>query len=314
MAGPPVVQILDLDGSVTTQSALLRRYAPQIVPVRSWGPAIRLACGWRRFARFIGALQAFRPTRTDTVVIILLGSGDFHHVSLELLQSVRGPLNLLVLDLHPDWMRGVPLLHCGTWLCHAARLPHVGRIFHVGGDVDFDNGYRWLAPWPLLESGKLIVFPALRRFCRGRWRSVPHEPLRAAPDAPVTRERIAALLAPFRDELSRRPLYVSIDKDVLCAAEAAVNWDSGHLTLPEVAAVLEVFLEYAGGRLAGADIGGDWSPVITQGALRALLDRLEHPRLSVDAAAATRRNEHVNLALLECLGAIPAAGRPDTLG
>ena len=57
------------------------------------------------------------------------------------------PFNLLVLDKHPDWMRGIPFLHCGTWLHHALQLPTLNRVIHCGGDLDFDNAYRWLAPW-----------------------------------------------------------------------------------------------------------------------------------------------------------------------
>src|SRR5205823_6657374 len=113
--------------------------------------------------------------------ITFCGSGDFHHVSLALVRRLAGPFNLLVVDNHPDWMRGIPLLHCGTWLYHAARLPQLRRVFHAGGDVDFDNYYRWLAPWPLLRADKVRVFPARRPFRRGPWARVANEPLRADP-------------------------------------------------------------------------------------------------------------------------------------
>jgi len=65
------------------------------------------------------------------------GSGDFHHVSLALLRRLREPFNLLVLDNHPDWMRGVPFLHCGTWLRHASLLPMGAAHLPLGGEVDF---------------------------------------------------------------------------------------------------------------------------------------------------------------------------------
>src|SRR5207249_572705 len=131
------------------------------------------------------------PEASDEPAVTLVGSGDFHHVSLALLRRLPGPFNLLVLDNHPDWMRRVPFLHCGTWVYHAARLPQVQNVFHVGGDVDFDNGYRWLAPWHLLRSGKIRVLPGVRRFA---WRSVPQETVRPAPHVPVTARRVAELL------------------------------------------------------------------------------------------------------------------------
>src|SRR5581483_4494910 len=100
--------------------------------------------------------------------------GDFHHVSLALVRRIMTPFNLLVLDKHPDWMRGIPFLHCGTWLRHALRLPGLQRVFHCGGETDFDNGYRWLAPWPEIRAGRVVAFPARRRF---RWGGLATRPL-----------------------------------------------------------------------------------------------------------------------------------------
>lgn len=293
-------RILDLDGSILHQRGVAVR--GRVVPLRDWGPPVRLACGFGRFRQLEQTLaQRLGSEQDATPALTLFGSGDFHHVSLALVRRLTTPVNLLVFDKHPDWMRGVPLLHCGTWLYHAARLPHVERVFHVGGELDFDNGYRWLAPWPLLRSGKIVVLPALRRFQRGGWASIRHEPLRAEPDQPADLRRVETLLRPYRDELARRPLYVSFDKDVLTAADAAVNWDSGLLRLTEAVDVLDGFLRLAGGRLAGADLLGDWSPVMVRGGLRRLLHWSEHPRLVVDADDAAARNEQANLTLMTSL-------------
>ena len=163
------VRILNLDGALTAQETLVRGL--QVVDgARAWGPRIRLGCGFGHFRRFEHALSEQLGGDTDAEPhLTFYGSGDFHHVSLALLRRLREPFNLLVLDNHPDWMRGVPFLHCGTWLRHASRLPLVRRVFHVGGDVDFDNAYRWLAPWRQLCDGRITVFPAFRRFRRGAW-------------------------------------------------------------------------------------------------------------------------------------------------
>jgi len=292
-------RIVDLDGSLLGQHEVLKSWRPEVVPLGDWGPRIRLACSFGRFRRFERALAA--SEEPDAPTLTFYGSGDFHHVSLALVRRLRQPCNLLVLDKHPDWMRGLPFLHCGTWLYHAARLPHVGRVFHVGGELDFDNAYRWMAPWPLLRSGRITVFPALRRFRRGTWRWVPHTSLRESPGMPATAERLALLLRPFADDLARWPLYVSLDKDVLVQEDAVVNWDSGHLRLAEAQAVLAAFLAAAQHRLAGMDIVGDWSPVAVQGWFRWLFHATEHPPLAVEPAAATRCNERTNLALLGTL-------------
>jgi hypothetical protein len=306
------VRILDLDGSVTAQRGLLRS-GPTVCAAGEWGPRLRLACRFGRFRQFQHTLAELFGTEADTrPFLTLYGSGDFHHVTLALLQRLTSPFNLLVLDNHPDWMRGVPLLHCGTWLAHALRLPLLRTVFHLGGDVDFDNAYRWLAPWSALRSGKIRVFPAVRRFRRGGWASIPHDPLRPHPEPRLTRQRLSALLAPHRPELARWPLYISLDKDVLGPTEAVVNWDSGHLELSEVALILDAFESACGGNLAGMDVVGDWSPVRVRGWLRRLLHLTEHPALTIDPATARRRNERTNLALFAARAvlapACPAAG------
>jgi hypothetical protein len=112
---------------------------------------------------------------------------------------------------------------------------------------------------------------------------------------------VAELLEPYRGELAALPLYVSLDKDVLGADEAVVNWDSGRLVRGEVLHVLRGFLDASGGA-AGLDVVGDWSPVRVAGPFRRALHHTEHVPLAVNADEATRVNEALNLALLEGLG------------
>src|SRR5262249_47878792 len=152
-----------------------------------------------------------------------------------------------------------------------------GKVFHVGGAVDFDNAFRWMAPWDLLRAGKIKVVPSRRPFRRGRWAGGPNEALRARPDVPAAPERIEEMLQPLRPELASRPLYVSVDKDVMVAQDAVVNWDSGHLGLAEVTTILEIVLGWTRGRLIAADLVGDWSPVRVRGCLRRFLHLTEHP-------------------------------------
>ena len=223
------------------------------------------------------------------------------------LRRLTGPFNLLVIDNHPDWMRGIPFLHCGTWLYHAAQLPGVQRIFHLGGEVDFDNSYRWLAPWPMIRSGKIVVGPPRHRFRGRRWDRVPHRPLRRPDEKSATRASLSDWLSPYRVELAERPLYISLDKDVLTASEAVVNWDSGQLTMPEVLAILQTFTHAAGGKWMGMDVVGDWSPIHLHGLPRRILHWTEHPALRVDPDEAARRNEALNLRLFDCLSSVPLA-------
>jgi hypothetical protein len=296
------VQILDLDGSVVEQNTLRSRFQPTLIAAQDWGPRIRLACRFRRFRHFETELERrFAGTRQTGAAVTFYGSGDFHHVSLALLRRIKTPVNLLVIDNHPDWMRGVPFLHCGTWVNHAARLPQVQRIFHVGGDVDFDNSYRWLAPWRFLKEGKIIVLPGIRSFERGAWSLIPNKPVRPAADQPATASRLQELLWLVRADLARYPLYISLDKDVMQASEAVVNWDSGRLTLAEIRLLLHAFLEKARGNLIGMDIVGDWSRVTIRGWLGRVFHWTMHPPLPINAEQAALRNEQTNLALLDTI-------------
>jgi hypothetical protein len=293
------VRILDLDGGIRAQQDFTNRCNPHAIPLLEWGPPIRLACSFSAFRRFERACHELLAKGSDDPSITLYGSGDFHHVTLALLRGLREPFNLLVLDKHPDWMRGVPVLHCGTWLYHALQLPNLQRVFHLGGELDFDNWFRWLAPWRQLREGKIAVYPAVRRFVRGRWRQVPNEPLRELPQSRLNEQRLDALLGDARADLASYPLYISLDKDVMQARDAVVNWDSGLLESSEVQTILAWYLAACGGKLAGMDILGDWSPVRVEGLLRRGLHLTEHPALPVDPAEATRRNAEVNCTLLE---------------
>ena len=301
----PRIRVLDLDGSLAPQADLFTRSGAEWLPAQAWGPALRLACDFGTFRRFGRWLDA-SPTMGRPGVT-LYGSGDFHHVTLALLERIAGPFNLLILDGHPDWMRGIPFLHCGTWLHHALRLPGLRRVFHCGGERDFDNGYRSLAPWPAIRDGRVVVFPARRRFDRGRWSRLPVRPLLVEGMAPD--EILRDALAPFHHELASVPLYVSIDKDVLVSDDAAVNWESGLLRLDQAAAVVEAFVASADGRLAGADLLGDWSPVRLGHPLNRLCHRLDHPSPAHDEPEAAVRNCRANAALLRAL--LPARRHAD---
>lgn len=298
------LRILNLDGGLTVQPSL-KRQRPEVVPCEGWGPRIRMGCSFGRFRRFEASLACrLGGPKDSTPPLTFVGSGDFHHVSLALVRRLREPFNLLLVDNHPDWMRGIPILHCGTWLWHACRLANVRRIYHVGGDVDFDNGYRRLAPWAALKRGRITVFPAVRSYRAGRWPSVRTSPLRKAGQGRLSPGRLEELLEPHRDDLARWPLYVSLDKDVMGTPDAVVNWDSGHLGLAEVRDVLAAFVRASGRRMAGMDVVGDWSCVRVKGWLRRLLHYSEHPLGEVAPHEALTVNDRTNQVLLDTLASL----------
>jgi hypothetical protein len=297
------IQILDLDGALMPQAGLVAEAIS--VDARCWGPSLRLACRFATFRRFRRWLDRQLPPAGPALT--LWGSGDFHHVTLAFLERLPGPFNLMVLDQHPDWMRGIPFLHCGTWLRHALRLPNLRRVFHVGGERDFDNGYQPLAPWTELREGKVVVFPARRRFERGRWSRLTVHPLLGAGGTPG--QVVRDVLGRFRDDLACAPLYISIDKDVLVGTDAVVNWESGLLERAQAVEVVATFVAAAEGRLAGADLLGDWSAVRLGGWINRACDWLDHPSPSPDPNEAATVNHQANAAFLEVLAPILSAPR-----
>jgi hypothetical protein len=148
------------------------------------------------------------------------------------------------------------------------------------------------------------VFPAIRHYRSRQWHGVSHEPLRLPGEERLSPERLEELLQPHQKALAQRPLYVSLDKDVMGTADAVVNWDSGHLRLSEVRDVLSAFVRAAGGNLAGMDVVGDWSPVTVRGWFRRWLHYTEHPLLRVAPHEALTINDHTNQMLLDTLGSL----------
>ncbi len=307
------IRVIDLDGGVAGRQEFLDGHAAQVVSMQDWGPSIRLCCSFSAFRRFERACAERCAPETRAPAISFCGSGDFHHVTLALLRRLRVPFNLLIVDKHPDWSRGAPVVHCGTWLAHALRLPSLRRVFHLGADLDLDNWLYWCAPRRPLREGKIRVAPAVRRLTRGAWRSVDCEPLRPEPDRPMSTERLESLCGGFKDDLARVPLYISIDKDVMRPSDAPVNWDSGRLELAEVQRILTSLIGAAGGRMLGIDVVGDWSPPRTRGMLRSLLNVTERAKLRVDPEHAASVNSRTNRALIETVQramsrSIPPAG------
>ena len=291
------LQVLNLDGSLLEQEQLLETCRPDVIDFADWGPRLRMACSFRQFRRFERLLDRMLPADPEPA-LTFLGSGDFHHVSLGLVRRIQEPFVLLMLDNHPDWMAGIPFLHCGTWVHHALHLPYLDQIIHLGGGTDFDNGFRWLAPRRAILDGRITIVPGARAFRGGFWNQVPHQPLRSDPQNRLTEAELDDWTSTLAPRLEGKAVYVTFDKDVLCPADAVINWDSGVLRLVEVLDLLARLFEKSQARLVGMDVIGDWSPVRVEGLLRRSMHWLEHPTDSVSPDHARRINEDANV----CIG------------
>ncbi len=247
---PPVV--LDVDGSVGALPGEIR-----LPLAAAWQERMRFGCGMGTMQAFRQALDAAMPA-VPAHGTVFLGSGDFHHLSWPLIErciAAHGftqarPLQVVVLDNHPDNMRFPFGVHCGSWVRRVAMLPQVAHV-HVAGITsgDIGVGHAWenyLAP---LRAGRLTYWSSGVDTGWARWLGIADR-FRAFPDAD-------ALVAELTQMLARQqaPTYFSIDKDVFSRRVVQTNWDQGTLEARHAAAVIAGLR----GRIVGSDVTGDVS-------------------------------------------------------
>lgn len=249
--------VLDFDNSVQTLNDEIR------FDLKSWQEQIRFGCSKQAFKAFTRDILLPKLDRCEnhSKEIIFLGSGDFHHLSLPLIerqsqiqsqqtQNDLASLQLIILDNHPDNMRYLFGIHCGSWVSFAAKLPYISHIHVVGitsSDIAFSHLYEnRLAP---LYSGKITYW------CKGietKW--VDRIGLKKAYR---TFGSLEDLIATFIEEQKDQhdPIYLSIDKDVLSENVIQTNWDQGDLSKTDFFDLLTALKP----RILSADVTGDIS-------------------------------------------------------
>lgn len=292
------VRVIDLDG-VAEQPALAERLDAGRairVPARDLAPRLRL---WARREAMDELASRLEPSSeaAGEPTVTFVGSGDFHNLAPLLLRDVEGPLVVVHVDNHPDWVHAAPRFHCGAWVNRALELPHVLKVITVGPtSADLDS--------PDLKGG------AFGHLARGRiemfaWQRKPSRIVRRLPDGPghsVQRGRVAWRCVGgedwgrFVEELAGRVpeaarVWLSIDKDALRPEDAATNWDQGRMPLSALEALIMGLAAHR--RIAGADICGDWSSPVYDTVLKSLEARLDQPAappgdLSVNARTNAR--------------------------
>jgi len=247
---PPVV--LDVDGSVGALPGEIR-----LPLAAAWQERMRFGCGMGTMQAFRQALDAAMPA-VPAHGTVFLGSGDFHHLSWPLIErciAAHGftqarPLQVVVLDNHPDNMRFPFGVHCGSWVRRVAMLPQVAHV-HVAGITsgDIGVGHAWenyLAP---LRAGRLTYWSSGVDTGWARWLGIADR-FRAFPDADALVAELTRMLA-----RQQAPTYFSIDKDVFSRRVVQTNWDQGTLEARHAAAVIAGLR----GRIVGSDVTGDVS-------------------------------------------------------
>lgn len=317
MGSKPTARILDLDGSVTSQSRLVSRLSGslEVVHLRELGPAVRYLPTDKSARELDETVTALEPRW-----LAFLGSGDFHHAAAAVLKGIEEPFSLVVIDQHSDWMKNSPC-PCGAWLREALKLPNLERVVSLGvGDRSIAGWLISHAPFREILSGRVELYPlecklskhlgrhgasetpATEGMSRGLrcaklrkglfattiyWRTIQDEGWEA-----IVREAV--------DGLPGDRVYLSIDKDCLAADYAFTNWGNGGITLDQLLFAVGLIRERK--ELIGVDISGEWSQIEVANSLLQKMAVKTHPISPAPTPEELARNEDTNLALLDALG------------
>lgn len=235
--------VLDFDNSVGVLENADR------IQLSEWQEAIRFGCSLRKLEALEQMLDNKLPREHGTV---LLGSGDYHHLSYLLLKKLAklGPFQLVVFDNHPDNMRYPFGIHCGSWVRWAARLPFISHIHVVGiTSSDISGAHLWENHlWPMYQ--KRLTYWCMDVDTRWAHRLGLAHAFQVCADPDELLERFSVHV-----RQSKQAAYISIDKDVLSDEVAHTNWDQGLLLDTHILDAIDLFK----GRIVGSDINGEVS-------------------------------------------------------
>lgn len=159
-----------------------------------------------------------------------IDSGNYHYMTRLWLEKLQIPFRLLVFDNHTDMQPPAfgGLLSCGGWIAASLEeLPLLQEVVLVGPD---EEAYTQVEP----DLQQKVLF--------------------------LSREKLSTMTAEekvgFFNNLSEDlPLYVSVDKDVLCKGDASTTWSQGDMHLSELMSFLELVLERQ--NILGMDVCGE---------------------------------------------------------
>lgn len=162
--------------------------------------------------------------------IHFIDSGNYHYMTRLWLEKQQVPFRLLVFDNHTDMQPPAfgGLLSCGGWIAASLEeLPLLQEVILVGPD---EEAYTQVEP----DLQQKVLF--------------------------LSREKLSTMTAEekegFFNNLSEDlPLYVSVDKDVLCKGDASTTWSQGDMHLSELMSFLELILERQ--NILGMDVCGE---------------------------------------------------------
>lgn len=174
----------------------------------------------------------------ETDGIHFIDSGNYHYMSRIWLEKLCVPFRLVVFDNHTDMQPPAfgGLLSCGGWVAASLEeLPLLKEVVLVGPDQE------------AFDQTDTVLQEKVRFLSRERLREMTME------------EKVL-----FFEELSvDLPVYLSLDKDVLCAEDASTTWSQGDMTLEELGQFVAILLEKQD--ILGMDVCGECDPDACEG-------------------------------------------------
>ena len=157
----------------------------------------------------------------DARGIHFIDNGNYHYMSAIMLEQIKEPFTLVVLDHHPDMQAPMfgDILSCGGWVLDVIEKNPFVRDSHV---IGADTG---LVAKLDEETRNRAIFE--------------NEPQERG-------------IGGISEEL---PVYLSIDKDVLRRDELVTNWDQGEMTREELFSFVSELLEKR--NVIGVDVCGE---------------------------------------------------------
>lgn len=249
-----------------------------IIHLQDWQEKIRFGCSMKTFNQLRDHLLPQLPEHYGTV---MMGSGDYHHISTLLIQQIaqkiNQPFQVVVLDNHPDNMRFPFGIHCGSWISHIAKLPYISHV-HVLGmtSSDVELAHSWETRLKPLYAGKLT------NWCLNVNVGWAHKiGLRKA--FKVFTDVDTMIQAFMLDQQTVTvPTYLSIDKDVLSKDVVQTNWDQGIMNEAQLMAIIQALKP----NLVGSDITGEVSLYDYQTWWKRLLSGFDQPISLADSEIA----------------------------
>lgn len=159
-----------------------------------------------------------------------IDSGNYHYMTRLWLEKLQIPFRLLVFDNHTDMQPPAfgGLLSCGGWIAASLEeLPLLQKVILVGPD---EEAYTQVEP----DLQQKVLFLSREKL------------------STMTTEEKEGFFNNLSEDL---PLYVSVDKDVLCKGDASTTWSQGDMHLSELMSFLELVLERQ--NILGMDVCGE---------------------------------------------------------